>query len=89
MARLVFAESYFDSITEIVSARLQSRLEHLLELMEEVPTFGSRKVRDSLKDEFGPNCMTADLSPFELVFEYDTETDTVYVYGIRHQRRIR
>ena len=45
MARLVFAESYFDSILEITSAKLQNRLEHLLELMEEIPTFGSRKVR--------------------------------------------
>ena len=88
MAKLVFAERYFDTVGQITSRKLQDRLLSLLALMEEVPTFGSCKVRDSLKDQFGESCMTADLSPFLLVFEYDEAADTVYVYGIVHQRSV-
>lgn len=89
MTKLVFAESYFETVGQLTSRRLQDRLERLLELMQDVPTFGSTNVRDSLKQEFGPYCMTADLSPFDLVFEYDPETDIANVYGIVHQRSIR
>ena len=89
MARVIFTQSYFDTIGQITSTRLQNRLLDLLGLISEVPTFGSRIVRDSLKRRFGKGCMTADLSPFLLVFEYVGESDTVYVYGIVHQRAIR
>lgn len=89
MAELVFADSYFETVGQITSRRLQDRLLDLLSLMSEVPTFGSRKVRGSLKDRFGDCCMTADLSPFLLVFEYDEEHDVVYVYGIVHQRAVK
>ena len=89
MAKLVFAESYFETIGQITSRRLRERLLHLLELMQDVPTFGSRKVRGSLKKRFGENCMTADLSPFLLVFEYDEPADVVNVYGVVHQRGVR
>lgn len=61
----------------------------LLELMQDVPTFGSRKVRGSLKERFGESCMVADLSPFLLVFEYDEGSDAVRVYGVVHQCSVR
>ena len=89
MAELVFADSYFEAVGQITSRQLQDRLLDLLGLMREVPTFGSRKVRGSLKERFGDNCMTADLSPFLVVFEYDEEQDIVFVYGIVHQRSVR
>lgn len=89
MAELVLTESYFETIAQIESPKLQDRLLALLELLGEVPTFGSRKVRGWLRERFGDTCMTADLSPFLLVFEYIEEDDTVFVYGVVHQREIR
>jgi len=89
MSKIVFTESYFDTILQITSKRVQNRLLDLLDLLQEVPTFGSRKVRESLRQRFGESCMTADLSPFLLVFEYKEGVDTVYVYGIVHQRSVR
>lgn len=89
MAELEFAESYFDTVEQITSKRLRQRLLKLLEIMQDAPTFGSRKVRDSLKERFGGNCMTADLSPFLLVFEYFEDDDIVRVYGIVHQRSVK
>ena len=89
MARLVFADGYFDTIAQITSKRLRQRLLKLLDLMQGVPTFGSRNVRGWLRERFGESCMTADLSPFLLVFEYDAEADVVYVYGVVHQRSVR
>ena len=89
MAKIVFTKSYFDTIGQITSKRLQDRLLNLLDLIEEVPTFGSRKVRGSLRQRFGEGCMTAYLAPFLLVFEYSEESDTVYVYGIVHQRSVK
>lgn len=88
MAELVFADSYFETVGDITSPRLQDRLLDLLSLMQDVPTFGSRNVRGSLRDRFGDNCMTADLSPFLLVFEYAPDDDVVYVYGVVHQRAV-
>ncbi len=89
MARIVFAQGYFDSIDQITSRRLEGRLLDLLDLIAAVPTFGSRKVRGLLERRFGKGCMTAGLSSFLLVFEYVDEADTVYVYGVVRQRSIR
>lgn len=89
MAELIFAESYFETIAQIESPKLQDRLLSLLELLSEVPTFGSRKVRGWLRERFGETCMTADLSPFLFVFEYIEKDGIVFVYGIVHQREIR
>ena len=88
MADIDFAESYFDTVGQITSRRLQKRLLDLLELIQDVPTLGSHNIHSSLKDKFGNNCMAADISPFLLVFEYLEADDLVRVYGIVHQRSV-
>ncbi|MBQ9067944.1 MAG: hypothetical protein IJ131_02630 [Eggerthellaceae bacterium] len=69
MTRIRFATDCKASFAQITFRRLQNRLDDPLDLMVEVPTFGSKLVRDSLKKEFGSNCMKADLEPFLLIYE--------------------
>lgn len=88
MTKLRFATDCEDSFKQLTSKRLQDRLGHLLDLVAEVPTFGSRLVRDSIKEEFGDNCLKADLNPFFLLYEYDEVADIVHVYGIVHSHSV-
>ena len=88
MARVAFTQRYFDSIAQITSPRLQNRLTRLVTLIADVPTSGSRLNRKSLKAEFGEDCYTADLMPFNLVYEYRESEDLVLFHGIVHQRNI-
>ena len=88
MTRIRFATDCQKTFGHITSRRLQDRLDELLDLIVEVPTIGSKLVRDSLKEEFGENCLKADLAPFLLIYEYDEGEDIVRVYGIVHRRSV-
>lgn len=89
MAELRTTEQFFTSIDQITTAKLRNRLEELIKLVEQVPTIGSTLNRDWLKAEFGASCLTLDLKPFLLVYEYDESADVVALYGIVHHRRVR
>lgn len=88
MATLHTTDEYYESILQITSPKLQIRLEKLIRLIAEVPTVGSSLCRDWVREKYGKDCLTVELSPFMLVYDYDSETDEAVVYGIIHQRQV-
>ncbi|WP_368389094.1 type II toxin-antitoxin system RelE/ParE family toxin [uncultured Adlercreutzia sp.] len=89
MTELRVTDRYIRSVRQITSARLQKRLEELVVLIEQVPTVGSTLNRPWLKSEFGSRCLTLDLKPFLLVYEYDEENDVAALYGIVHHGQVK
>ncbi len=89
MATLYAAEGFFESVAQITSPQLQDQLINLVSLIEAVPTIGSALNRDSVKEDFGGNCLTAQLRPFLLVYEYDEKEDAVMLYRLIHQRQVK
>lgn len=89
MIKMRAAERFLDKTGSISSPKLQARLNSLLDLISEVPTVGSVLNRDYLREEYGQNCLTLDLSPFLIVYEYDEASNTVDFYDIIHQRSLK
>lgn len=89
MTELRVTDRYIKSVRQVTSARLRNRLEDLVALIEQVPSVGSTLNRPWLQGEFGNRCLTLELKPFLLVYEYDEEADVAALYGIVHQRQVR
>lgn len=89
MTELRAAARFLDKAGSITSPKLRARLEGLLELLSEVPTIGSALTRDHLEEEYGESCLTLDLKPFFIVYEYDDGADVVALYDIIRQRLMR
>ena len=53
------------------------------------PTIGPALTRDYLKEEYGEGCLTFDLGPFLIVYEYDDGSNVAALYDIIRQRLVR
>ncbi len=53
------------------------------------PTIGPALTRDYLKEEYGEGCLTLDLGPFLIVYEYDDGSNVAALYDIIRQRLVR
>ena len=54
----------------------------MLQTIEKMPRFGSPMVSDSVRRQYGPDVRKALVLPFEIIHEYDQDTDTAYVYTL-------
>ena len=82
MARLIVFDGYVEARSKIWSERLGQNVDDMLRTIEQMPGVGSSLLPDSVIREFGPNVRKALVSPFEIVYEYDQETDIAYVYDL-------
>lgn len=89
MARLLFSEQFLDDAATIFSPRVSARLHRVLQMIEQFPESGSSRVPASIERQFGPDVRKCAMNPFDLVYRYDRESDTVYLYGLINQRAAR
>ena len=89
MARLLFSEQFLDDAATVRSPRVKERLHGVLHMIERFPESGSAYRRASITDQFGPGVRTCAISPSDLVYRYDRESDTVYLYGLVNQKTAR
>lgn len=89
MARLLFSEQFLDDAATVWSPRVNEHLHSVLRMIERFPESGSACRRASIVDRFGPDVRTCALSPFDLVYRYDRESDTVYLHGLINQKTAR
>ena len=82
MARLVVFDGFIDARNGIRSEWIRKNVDAMLMTIEKVPGVGSSILPDSILVEFGPDVRKAVVSPFEIVYEYDSATDTAYVYDL-------
>lgn len=88
MARLLLAERFVDDSASLHSPRLLKRLRLVLDMIQSFPESGTGNVPRSIAEEFGGRVRLCPLNPFDLVYEYDEDADTVMVYGLVPQRAI-
>lgn len=89
MARLVVYEGFIDARNRVWSSRIRQNVDDMLRTIESMPGVGSSLLPASIVSEFGENMRKAVVSPFEIVYEYDQETDTVFVYDLLYCPNVR
>ena len=89
MMQLAFASRFFDDMD---SVRLESKQDEIMDavaLLPTIPEMGSRRVPDSILDEFGDNVRKLVVSPFLVVYEIMEQESFIFVHGLIHERQAR
>lgn len=89
MSRMVYTDGFLDDAAAVWSEQVRDRLVRMLAAIETFPEIGSRNIPLSLRTQYGDGIRKAVVEPFDLIYEYDSETDTVIVYGLVHFRAVR
>lgn len=82
MARMVYTEGFLEDASYVYSPRVQENLASALAAIEAFPRIGSQSIPTSIKERFGDGVLKVVVKPFDLVYEYLEEADTVVVYGL-------
>lgn len=88
MPRVVVSDDFIDSAAALYSDRVFNEVFHFLDLLETTPEIGSTNLPERILRRFGDNCRKIVVDPFDILYRYDPETDTVYVAELIHQRRV-
>lgn len=90
MARLVFAEPFFDELAQ-TSEAVEEEVWRKLALVRDFPGVGSALVEPSLRRAFGGSCLKVVARGYDVLYERVGEGDdeVVHVLGIVSQRRVR
>ena len=80
--RMVYTDGFLDDAAAIWSDRVQGRLERMLSAIEAFPEIGSPDIPASIRAVYGIGVRKAVVEPFDLIYEYHPDTDTVIVYGL-------
>lgn len=82
VARLVFDEEFLREWSGISSQMTVEGIDRMLELIAAMPGVGSSIVADSVRLAYGPRVLKALVGPYQIIYEHDCASDTVYVYGL-------
>lgn len=82
VSRMVYTDGFLDDAAAVWSDRVQGRLERMLRAIEAFPEIGSPDIPASIQATYVPRVRKAVVEPFDLIYEYDLDTDTVIVYGL-------
>lgn len=82
MSRLVVYEGFIQARAEIRSECLAHNVDSMLRTIEHMPGVGSPLIPSFAQVACGPNVRKAVVSPFEIIYEYERESDTAYVYAL-------
>lgn len=89
MAKMVYAPRFAEELARVTSSRVENKIYHVLEIIEDVPTVGSRDIPSMIRTEFGEGVLKMVVDPFDIFYEYFESTGTVYVYTLVFQRHAR
>ncbi len=79
---MIYTEGFLDDASYVYSPRVQDDLANALRSIESFPRIGSSAVPASIKEQFGTGVLKVIVKPFDLIYEYDEEADTVVIYGL-------
>ena len=85
MTRVIILESFEDDFAMVSSKAKRAKIIEAVALLERVPQRGSRDLPQSVLSRFGHTRKIV-VSPFDIIYTYDAESDTAVVQGIVHQR---
>ena len=86
MTKVLLSEGFKQDLLGVESDRVLSAIFNALDLLEVMPTAGSRDVPESALALFGPGVRKLVVSPFDIIYRYDEVSDEVRVAGLIHQR---
>lgn len=87
MKEVSFADRFFDDMETVELESKQDEIMDAIEALPFVPEMGSRRLPESIAEEFGPHVRKLVVKPFLVVYE-DGE-DGIRVHGLVHQRQAR
>ena len=79
---MVYTDGFLDDAAAVWSDRVRGRLERMLRAIEAFPEIGSSDIPASIGAAYGTRVRKAVVEPFDLIYEYDPDADTVIVYGL-------
>lgn len=86
MARLQITDGFRSDLLAVESDRVFDHIMNVVELLQTVPTMGSRDLPESIRRSFGDGARKVPVGPFDVVTLYDENADVVTVAGLVHQR---
>ena len=88
VTREVFTSSFLDDVAELPE-RVESVVWEKVSLASSFPGVGSSLVEPSLRAAFGPDCLKVNAAGYDVLYDYDRQSDAVCFLGIVHQRAVR
>lgn len=89
MASIIFAEAFIEDMTGVSLASKRAEIMQNIALLEHFPEIGSGLVPSSIRASYGSAVRKLVVNPFDIIYEYHVEVDTVHVLGLIHQRAAR
>ena len=86
MAKVHVARSFQQDLLAVESERVFNDVLNTVELLEVIPTMGSRDVPESIRKSFSGEVRKTPVNPFDIVTIYHPESDLVEVAALIHQR---
>ena len=86
---MIYSEEFLEGAAFIWSDAVKKHLAEVLRSIEAFPEIGSASLPASIRERYGERVRKFAVPPFDLVYEYDREMDTVFVYGLVPFRRAR
>lgn len=86
MAKVVYTETFVAEAAKIKLEGKRAEVRDAISLLGTLPELGSRALPKSISLRYGDSVRKLVVSPFDVVYDYDADTDTVYVLGLLHQR---
>lgn len=85
MARVIVLESFEDDFAMVTSKAKRSKIIEAIALLERFPQRGSTNLPPNVLACYG-NGRKIVIPPFDIIYTYDSDSDTAIVQGIVHQR---
>lgn len=86
MPSMLISDGFKRDLLKIETDRMFEAALGSLDLLEIMPTAGSRNVPVSVRERCDGAVRKLVVGPFDVVYRYDEEVDTVYVVGLLRQR---
>ena len=86
MASLQITDGFHTDLLAVESDRVFDHIMSVVELLQVVPTMGSRDLPASIRRSYGDGARKVPVGPFDVVTLYDEDADVVTVAGLVHQR---
>jgi hypothetical protein len=86
VASLRITDGFKEDLLMVESDRVLEEILHVVEMLQTVPTLGSRDLPASIRHSLGNCARKIPVGAFDLVTIYDESAEIVTVAGLIHQR---
>lgn len=84
-----FSDQFLQDAEQIYSPKVADELRNAISLFEIIPTIGSKIVRQSLKEEFGEDIYKWVVGPFDLIYTFNEDLQTIQLHALLPQKMVR